>query len=71
MSNSRNIVFCISPDLFSDPFLVALRLVGNSTRPESTFDIREWGGLDIRSPTLSEEWMGDFRERLAFGSDEN
>jgi hypothetical protein len=70
-SNSRNIMFRKPPDLFRDPLIVSLRLVRNGTRPENTLDICEGRGLDVRSPSLSEEWMSYFRERLAFCGDEN
>src|SRR5277367_2580064 len=54
-SESRNVMFCVSPNLFCRPTLRTMRFVGDGKSPHDAFGIRNGGDIDVGCPTLAEE----------------
>ena len=70
-SESRNVMFCIPPNLFCRPPLCAMRFVRDGNGPQDAFGVGERGRFDVQCPSLAEEGGGDVGQGLALGSDED
>ena len=70
-SESRNIMFCVSPNLFCRPTLCAMRFVRDGKSPQNAFGGGKGGVFDVGRPSLAEERWGDVGEGFAFRGDED
>jgi len=70
-SRARNIMFSITPHLFSRPPIFSFFKVWKGKCPENTFDIVVWSSLDISSPSCFQAVVVNFCEWFTNCVDEN